>query len=212
MSNSYHIIMADIISSRDIDKKNNFMGQFAQLTQKANDVFKDSILSPLTITLGDEFQGVVNNSKTLFELLFYLEEHIISKKYPFNLRYSMVHGVIDTKINEKIAYEMYGSGLTKAREALKTIKDGSDNYFIGINAEKDVPLKLCMKLYQSIKSNWKTSEYEVIAAFLKNYDYKEVMKTGLYKTRSGAWKKRKSLQIEEYNIVKNLVYNILENE
>jgi len=211
MSKSYNIIMADIISSRQIDKKDDFMGQFKELTNLVNKEFKNQIISPLTITLGDEFQGIVKNPKSLFELLFFLEESIIVNQYHFKLRYSIVYGEIDTKINEKIAYEMYGLGLTKAREALKTLKETGDNYFIHLNNTKDLQLRLCMKLYQSIKEDWKTSEYEIVSAFLEKDDYKDVKEMGLYKTRSGAWKKRKSLQIEEYTIIKKLILNIIEN-
>ena len=61
MAARHYIIMADIISSRTIDKKEDFMGQFKALTSLANKRFKDSIVSPLTITLGDEFQGIVSH-------------------------------------------------------------------------------------------------------------------------------------------------------
>ncbi|MDT0607544.1 SatD family protein [Croceitalea rosinachiae] len=209
MEQGYNIIMADIISSRQINKKDDFMRQFKELTHLVNDEFKNQILSPLTITLGDEFQGIVKGPKSLFELLFFLEESIIANQYPFKLRYSLVYGEIDTKINEEIAYEMYGPGLTMAREALKTLKETGDNYFIHLNSTKDVQLSLCMKLYQSIKSDWKNSDYKIISAFLENDDYKNLKKMGLYKTRSGPWKKRKTLRIEEYNIIKNIILNIL---
>lgn len=212
MSTSYHIIMADIISSRQINKKDDFMRQFKALTNLANQEFKNHIISPLTITLGDEFQGVVDSSETLFKLLFFLDESIIAAKYSFELRYSMVYGEIETEINKKIAYEMYGSGLTKAREALKNVKLSGDNYFISLNQKTDNQLSLCMKLYQSIKSEWKLSEFEIVSAFLNNNDYKDLKRMGLYKTRSGAWKKGKSLRINEYNIIKQLIFNIIDNE
>ena len=107
---------------------------------------------------------------------------------------------------------MYGSGLTKAREALKNVKLSGDNYFISLNQKTDNQLSLCMKLYQSIKSEWKLSEFEIVSAFLNNNDYKDLKRMGLYKTRSGAWKKGKSLRINEYNIIKQLIFNIIDNE
>ncbi|NKI32289.1 SatD family protein [Croceivirga thetidis] len=209
MEAKYHIIMADIISSSQIDKRKDFMKDFRKLIDQTNQNFKEKILSPLTITLGDEFQGVVADTITLIKMLFFMEEQIITKKYPFKLRYSAIYGEIDTEINTVIAHEMYGSGLTQAREALKTTKETGDNYFIDLNTPQDHQLELCLKLYQSIKSEWKTSEYDIIAAFLQYNDYKDLEKIGLYKTRSGAWKKRKSLRMEEYNIIKQLVFNII---
>lgn len=208
---AYHIIMADIISSSRIDKRKDFMKDFRSLVDSTNQTFKKDILSPLTITLGDEFQGIVADTITMFKMLFFIEEEIIIKKYPFSLRYSAIYGEIDTKINTEIAYEMYGSGLTKARGALKTTKETGSNYYVNLNSKKDKQLALCFKLYQSIKSEWKFSEYQIIAAFLQYNDYKDLEKIGLYKTRSGAWKKRKSLRMEEYNIIKELIFSILQH-
>lgn len=209
MAARHYIIMADIISSRYIKKGEDFMGQFKNLTTQANENFQRQIVSPLTITLGDEFQGIVDSAKTLFQLVFFLEEQRIKAGYTFQLRYSLVYGEIETEINTKIAYEMYGSGLTKAREALKTAKETGNHYFIDLQGTTDDQLRLCTKLYQSIKSEWKLSEFEIVAAFLKHKDYKDLKRIGLYKTRSGAWKKGKSLRIEEYNTIKELIFLIL---
>ncbi|MEO0570413.1 MAG: SatD family protein [Bacteroidota bacterium] len=206
----HYIIMADIISSRHIQDA-DFMGQFKTLTSLANEQFKRQIISPLTITLGDEFQGIVDNAQTLFKLLFFLEEQRIGAGYTFQLRYSLVHGEIETEINTKIAYEMYGTGLTKAREGLQIAKTSGHQHYVDLKSMPEAQLKLCLELYQSIKSDWKPREYKVVAAFLKHNDYKDLEKMGLYKTRSGAWKKGKSLRIEEYNTVKALIFLILKH-
>lgn len=211
MAARHYIIMADIISSRTIDKKEDFMGQFKALTSLANKRFKDSIVSPLTITLGDEFQGIVDSAQTLFELVFFLEEQRIEAGYTFHLRYSLVHGEIETEINTKIAYEMYGAGLTQAREGLQKAKDADQHYYVDLKEVPEEQLKLCLQLYQSIKTEWKPKEYKIVAAFLKHNDYKDLEKMGLYKTRSGAWKKGKSLRIDEYHTVKRLIFLILKN-
>lgn len=208
MAARHYIIMADIISSRYI-KDGDFMGQFKNLTILANERFKSQIVSPLTITLGDEFQGIVNNAKTLFELVFFLEEQRIEAGHMFQLRYSLVHGEIETEINTKIAYEMYGPGLTHAREGLQWAKDSGHHYYVDLKPVPEAQLKLCLELYQSIKSEWKPREYKIVAAFLKHNDYKDLAKMGLYKTRSGAWKKGKSLRIDEYHTVKRLIFLIL---
>lgn len=206
-----YIIMADIISSRYIKKEEDFMGQFKALTTLANEQFNRQIISPLTITLGDEFQGIVDSAQTLFELVFFLEEQRIGADYTFQLRYSLVHGEIETEINTQIAYEMYGAGLTQAREGLQQAKDSGQHYYIDLKAAPEAQLKLCLELYQSIKSEWKPKEYKIVSAFLKHNDYKDLEKIGLYKTRSGAWKKGKSLRIDEYHTVKRLIFLILKN-
>ena len=135
------------------------MGQFKSLTLKANQQFKSQIISPLTITLGDEFQGIVDTVQTLFELVFFLEEQRIEAGYTFQLRYSLVYGEIETKVNTKIAYEMYGSGLTQAREGLQVAKESGQQYYIDVKSVQEEHLRLCLKLYQSNKSEWIPKEY-----------------------------------------------------
>jgi len=209
MAEWHYIIMADIISSRHIKKEEDFMGQFKSLIALVNERFKNQIISPLTITLGDEFQGIVDSAPTLFELLFFLEEQRIESGNTFQLRYSMVYGEIETEVNTKIAYEMYGVGLTQAREGLQRAKDLGHYYHVDLKTTFEAQLKLCLELYQSIKSEWKPREYEIVSAFLKHNDYKDLKEIGLYKTRSGAWKKGKSLRIDEYTTVKRLIFLIL---
>ncbi len=211
MATRHYIIMADIISSRHIKKGEDFMGQFKHLTTLANEKFQRQIVSPLTITLGDEFQGIVDSAQVLFELVFFLEEQRIEAGYTFQLRYSLVYGEIETEINTKIAYEMYGAGLTQAREGLQHAKDSGHHYYVNLQPVPEAQLKLCLELYQAIKSDWKPREYKIIAAFLKHNDYKDLERMGLYKTRSGAWKKGKSLRIDEYHTVKRLIFLILKH-
>ncbi|TKD66080.1 SatD family protein [Flavobacterium sp. ASW18X] len=212
MAEQYYIIMADVIDSRSITKDKGFMEAFKSLIKQANSTLSDAILSPLTITLGDEFQGVVANKNTLFALLFYLDEQLLALGYPFKLRYALVYGEIETPINPKIAHEMYGSGLTRAREGLESLKEMEPHYYVQLQSYTDMQLQLSLYLYQSIKTGWKSSESKIISAFLTHKDYKKLQEIGLYKTRSGAWKKYNSLQIEAYETVKKLILNIIANE
>lgn len=212
MARQYYIIMADVIDSRSISKDDGFMDAFKSLIQKANSTFAAAILSPLTITLGDEFQGVVATKKVMLDLVFYLDEQLLALNLPFKLRYALVYGEIETPINTKIAHEMYGSGLTQAREGLASLKDTTRHFFVHLAAYTDTQLQLSLYLYQNIKSGWKSSESEIISAFLTHKDYKKLQELGLYKTRSGAWKKYNSLQMEAYNTIKTLILNIIANE
>lgn len=206
---NYQIIMADMVKSRE--KSASFMEPFNALVDEANREFKGDMLSPLTITLGDEFQGVVRHTPAAFFLLFYLNEKIIEKEYDFQLRFSLVYGAIDTPINQEVAYNMYGAGLTRARESLQTIKETGESCYIRVNPKVDEMLRLSMRLYFSITAGWKRSDFQKITAFLQHDDYKVLKELGLYRTTSGAWKKRKSLQIDEYNTVKQLVTEILQS-
>lgn len=196
--------MADIIGS---SKKpgDKLMDHFKKLIEKTNKEFKARILSPLTITLGDEFQGVMDSLKSSLELIFYLEEGIIEHQHGFKLRYVINYGEIETSINKNIAYEMLGDGLTHARKKLNNSKsENSQRIHVSVSNKKSEMLNKAFYIYQSVLDDWKTKDYIDIHAFLKNKDYKKVADI-INKNRSTTWRRQKTLKINEYFAVKDLI-------
>lgn len=63
--------------------------------------------------------GIIHSAVSI---IISMEEQLIDQGNPFQLRYVLNQGEITTEINQKIAYEMLGSGLTEAREQLDTYK------------------------------------------------------------------------------------------
>ncbi len=206
----YIIIMADIVDSRSSDQ-NKLMKSFKKVTKDVNNDHREVLLSPMTITLGDEFQGVVDSVESAVELIFFLEEKIIHEQAGFKLRYVIFEGAIDTPINKVIAYEMLGEGLTNAREALDENKKSDCRYHFHLkNKKKSNALTDSMFLYQSILDDWKISkDYHLISSFIELKDYKKVADE-LGKTRSQIWKREKSLKIEEYFSCKSIINYIAE--
>jgi len=112
MKKKQHIIlMADIMQSRKGDQ-NELMSKFKKLTDEVNADNRSSLLSPITITLGDEFQCIPINVSTATAIILQLEEKLIVARASFKLRYVLYEGPIDTPINKDIAYGMLGEGLT----------------------------------------------------------------------------------------------------
>lgn len=87
--------MADIIGSQKKDSQ-KLMNDFKELVKDSNEKFQDFIASPLTITLGDEFQEVLKNIETATKIIIFFEEESIHKKLFFKLRYVIKEGEIDT--------------------------------------------------------------------------------------------------------------------
>jgi hypothetical protein len=123
--------MADIISSGE-KKQKQLMSEFKLLINEVNKNNENNILSPLTITLGDEFQGVIKDILTSTNIILEIEESIIKNKFNFKLRYILNEGDIDTPINRDIAYEMLGSGLTDARYKLNELKNHKERFIISL--------------------------------------------------------------------------------
>jgi len=118
-------------------------------------------------------------------------------------------GNITTPINRNIAYEMLGEGLTTAREKLNNLKKSKNRFQLITtqNIEAQEIINQLFKLYENYIDNWKKSEFHIIKEFLMNHLYQEVAEN-LDINISSAWRRQKSLNIDEYFITKNLILNL----
>ena len=197
--------MADIIGSRKADQQ-MLMDSFKEVIKYTNGKEKKNFLSPMTITLGDEFQSVVNNLSAALEIILKIEERIIITESAFKLRYILMEGKIETPLNKKIAYGMLGSGLTSAREYLANLKTGKNRfYFKLINEKKGAALNHAFFTLQRLIDDWSIrKDYYIVSEFLQHKDYKQVA-IDLDKERSLMWKREKSLKLEEYFAIKEVI-------
>jgi hypothetical protein len=206
----YLILMADIVDSRNA-QQNKLMKWFKKITNEINYEKKDILLSPITITLGDEFQCVVKNVEAGIDLMISIDEKKLKELVDFKLRYVLVEGNIDTPINQEIAYGMLGEGLTRAREKLTEYKNSNYRYSIVLkDTKKSEALINSMIVYQNITDSWKKEkDFLLITKFLELRDYKLVAEK-LEKTRSQIWKREKSLGMEAYFSIKKVINYIAE--
>ncbi|WP_051052995.1 SatD family protein [Fulvivirga imtechensis] len=197
------IIMADIIGSSQQQGK-LLMTHFKSVVNGVNTALKDKIRSPLTITLGDEFQGVVKDLDAAVEVIFWIDELMLSADPAYKLRFVVNYGAIDTAINEEVAYEMLGEGLTRARHLLGAMKSEDTEILINGIDDKDDILNMAFKLYRSFYNDWLEKDRPVASTFLKIEDYKEVAR--IYKKDiSTMWRREKSLKIDEFRTSRDLI-------
>jgi len=209
ITDNYYILMGDVISSSKFDQK-ELSKNLKLLVESCNESLKSSILSPYTITLGDEFQGIASSLSSAVESIFYFEEQCLKNEYSFKLHYALLYGEISTEINREIAYEMMGSGLSNARELL-TKKSRSRKRFKFDLADKNLTTQL-MRLFEvadSIIQSWKTEDYQLIYDMIKIENNSEV--AALHnKNRDQIWKRRKNLMVKDYNLLKEFILNYIE--
>lgn len=207
-----YILMADIIASGEKDQK-QLLKDFKKLINEINESYSNSILSPLTITLGDEFQCVLKDVASSINIIIHLEEAIIDGKMNFQVRYVLNQGNIDTPINTEQAYGMLGAGLTEARQKLMDLKHQKSRFLISIdnNFQNEI-LMNAFKIFENITAKWDLEkDYEIVSNFIKLKDYKLVSEA-VHKTRSQVWKREKTLNIESYHSVKNIIQLITKKQ
>lgn len=74
----YFMLMGDVVASRRVDAR-ELQRHLKSLVSSCNSDLKSLILSPYTITLGDEFQGIATSLRAIIESIFYFEETCIKK-------------------------------------------------------------------------------------------------------------------------------------
>ncbi|MBA4258942.1 MAG: hypothetical protein C0446_07245 [Chitinophaga sp.] len=207
---NFPILMADIINSGSKNSK-LLMMEFKEIVSIINNANSKNLISPLTITLGDEFQGLANTMENAIKTIFDIEEKIVGKKYDLKLRYVLLYGKIDTEINNTVAYEMLGDGLTNARKELNSLKNKESRFQVRLNIneiKKEQYLNKAFLIYQKFVDSWKEKDLKIVKEFLLNNDYK-IVAQNVNIDQSNAWRRKKSLNIQEYNDIKQIILFIL---
>ena len=197
--------MCDVLNSREKNQK-NLIEDFRNCTTYINNKYKKNILSPLTITLGDEFQGVIKNLSNSIKIIVELEEFIIKNNFPMKLRYFLYFVEIETEINSNIAYEMLGNGLTDSRRIINNMKEKDSRFYIDTKEEsKNSILNNGFNIFQNIVDKWKIEkDYEIIYSLIEFKDYK-IVSEKLNKNRSLVWKRERNLNISSYTSAKEIL-------
>lgn len=196
--------MADVVDSQKKDQA-ALMVNFKGLVAKVNQQMKKQLESPLTITLGDEFQGILASLEAAVEAIVLMEETIVREGWDFKLRYVVVEGLIETPINKEIAYGMLGDGLTRARKYLTDLKSTDSRFFLWlVDSGKKTALNNVFTALQDLVDDWPVRDFYLVAAFLRLGNYRKVAEE-LRKEPSLMWKRRKSLKINAYLALKETV-------
>ena len=182
------------------------MNDFQVLVKWTNTIYGESIESPLTITLGDEFQGIVTSASKGIDIILAMEEYILEEEFDFKLRYVLHEGEVETEINTDTAYEMLGPGLTKARQLLNDMKKDPNRFLIKIN--KGEAVNKMMKITQHFIEGWHPKDRSTVAGFLQGHDYKALARIQ-QKDSSSLWRRRKSLAIDEYVLCKEMLHHLI---
>lgn len=203
----HYILMGDIIRSSKYGAQ-KLRDDFMRVVSSCNAELEQNIISPYTVTLGDEFQGIAASLDAVVKTIFYMEEVILRRKLAFKLRYVAVHGSIDTSINRLKAYTMMGPGLTKAREILIDKRRGLPRFrFDLIDVYTMNQLNRLFLVLDGLTSRWDIEDSILILDMLSNTNNEEVG-AAHGKNRSQIWKRRKNLLIEECRALQEVIVDL----
>lgn len=172
----YIAIIGDIKNSKKIQNRDCFQQKFKNVLDQINIKYADSIASNFTITLGDEFQGLLLSGKHLMDIILCIKKEI----YPHEIRFGIGIGAITTQINHEFALGADGPSYHKARNCIETLKKlekqrevAFTDIIIGIDEESDnklqeLTLNTIFKLMYAIEKKWTKKQRETILYMLIN--------------------------------------------
>jgi hypothetical protein len=115
----YLAVIADVIASRGLPDRAEVQQRLkASLAARNADPRPSALLSPYTLTLGDEFQAVPASAGGVFRDLL----RTAADLQPVQLRFALGLGDIDTGINPERAIGMDGSAFHRARAGIERLK------------------------------------------------------------------------------------------
>lgn len=171
----YFAIIGDIINSKSIDAdnalqiRNEVQINLNKILDNINKKYFDVIAANFLITLGDEFQGLLNHPKYIFEIIETIKLNI----YPIKLRFGIGIGTIYTEINREMAIGADGPAYYNARKMVEQIKmlekgkmNGSVNIMIkeeaGLHPHEINLMNSNLQLCSCIENNWTWKQREII--------------------------------------------------
>lgn len=165
------VLIGDIVNSKNISQRSKTQAKLNNFFRKLNK--SENLLSPYTITLGDEFQAVYKKADLIFNHIWQISLAI----YPLRIRFSLGVGDITTKINKKQAIGMDGPAFYNARNGLNKLKDSG--FLFIINAD-ELPSKEIIKqslfLISHLSNNWKKTRLDIMSLLYKDFSIAQIAK------------------------------------
>ena len=108
----YYAIIGDIKRSKKIEK-------LKKILDNVNSIYNNDISAKFLITLGDEFQGLLEITAPILEIIKYIQREI----YPIKLRFGVGIGNVSTLINHEAAIGADGPAFYAAREMIEFLRE-----------------------------------------------------------------------------------------
>ena len=173
----YIVTIGDVISSRKIKKRNDLQKMLLGVFNDLNTPEQNHhLISPYTITLGDEFQAVYQKADRLF-----LDSiRILEKTFPQKIRFSFGIGEISTDINQEQSIGMDGSAFYFAREGIVNLKDQRGKYKYNICGLEDPELENLFNnmlyIFSNLLEGWNKNRYYILRSTMEGKAVKEIAK------------------------------------
>lgn len=170
----YLALIADVIDSKMVQERLDLQKQVEKTLQKMNELFGDYLASRFTLTLGDEFQALLEVDAPVFQIIDTLRLEL----NPTQLRFGIGLGEIVTAIDPLQSVGADGPAYWNARGAINFVHQKNDYgntqiYFSSGKENQDFFVNALIASGEAIRSGWRDSQEEILLNLLKRSVYSE---------------------------------------
>ena len=167
-------LIADVIDSKMVQERFELQKQVEKTLQKMNELFGDYLASRFTLTLGDEFQALLEVDAPVFQII----DTLRSELTPTQLRFGIGLGEIVTSIDPLQSIGADGPAYWNARTAINLVHQKNDYgntqiYFSSGKENQDFFVNALIASGEAIRSGWRGSQEEILLDLLKRCVYSE---------------------------------------
>ncbi|MEZ4766255.1 MAG: SatD family protein [Calditrichia bacterium] len=169
---NYAVIIADVSGSKQLSGRSRYQTQLflKSAIVQINEEFRDHIEAPFTITKGDEFQGLLTDLRSAFEMVLALEKLI----FPVKLRFGLGTGNI-YRMGGKLPIEMDGPGVSSCECCVEHGQKKKICYCLNTDDESlDLLTNTIFQLMNAIKKRWNERLYRLFWRYKDLGTYREV--------------------------------------
>jgi len=182
VSVQYLVLIGDLRDSRQVKDRAGLQRLFESSLACLNQRFRDALASPLTVTLGDEFQAVFSDPLPVWEILSALQARL----FPVTARFGLGLGEIATPVNPQAALGMDGPAFYRARDAIVRLKKEGGDYRIEGLDDADL-INHTLSLVSGLQESWHCNRFATYHRFLSGIPVQQIAqelkisKTAVYK-------------------------------
>ena len=218
----YIALIGDVIESKKIQDRAQAQQKLLQLMKELNQQYQKYLVSPFTVTAGDEFQALFLPNSDMFQIMDQLSVAFA----PYEIRFGIGVGDMITEINKEQSIGSDGPAYWLAREAINHIHDKNDygiNHISVFLADEKATqtINAILAACSFIQSKWTDIQYDVLKQLLaeniydETFSHKEMSKL-LGITPSAFNKRIKASGLKIYlrnkRVAMNLMLNAIEKE
>ena len=206
---TFAVVMGDIVGSESSGSQRRLSNIFNRAVSRANEANLDHLISPLTITLGDEFQGLTSSLTRGFRVVTELRLGLLV--HGIRCRFVLGTVKLETKVNTETAWNMMGEGLPQARKKLNNKVDPNAYRFsFAADPAREQLLDAIGLSLTSIEEDWTETQLKYVE-MRQEVDSVEQIASRLKITPRSVYKVLEAAKWKYYLIQKSAIENGMAN-